>query len=169
MGTRRLVVLCAGLVTAGLVASGGLAGCSADQAGSGTTVGVTGSASAEPSIQPMPLPSPVGTPSASLPPSDLTPASPGPSDLTTSAPAISVPTRPAPTMADQTLTGQVEEGVERGCLILRDSTGVYQLLGGDPTVVYAGADVSVTGHVITGVMSYCMQGRPFQITEAHRS
>lgn len=69
---------------------------------------------------------------------------------------------------EQTISGQVEAGVERGCLILRDSTGTYQLLGGDPTIVYAGANVSLSGHVVTGVMSYCMQGKPFQITQARR-
>ncbi|WP_203923415.1 hypothetical protein [Rugosimonospora africana] len=107
--------------------------------------------SQQPSDQPMPLPSPVETPTASPIPTGV----------------ILPPSKPAPS-GEQTLTGQVEAGVERGCLILNDATGVYQLLGGDPTVVYAGAQVSVTGHVVTGVMSYCMQGRPFQITEAHR-
>ena len=82
--------------------------------------------------------------------------------------SASKPDLPAPSQLEQTLTGQVEAGVERGCLILRDTTGTYQLLGGDPTVVYAGANVSLTGHVVTGVMSYCMQGKPFQITQARR-
>jgi hypothetical protein len=151
MGTRRLFVTCA----AGLIAAGVLAGCAAGAPQVVPTGGATVSASSqpsEPSDQPMPLPSPVGTPSASPLPSGL---------------RLPGPTKPPPS-GEQTLTGQVEAGVERGCLILHDSTGLYQLLGGDPTVVYAGATVSVTGHVVTGVMSYCMQGRPFQITEAHR-
>jgi hypothetical protein len=69
--------------------------------------------------------------------------------------------------AQQTLSGQVEAGVEQGCLMLRSGGLTYHLLGGDPRVVYAGAHVSVTGHLVTGVMSYCMQGKPFQVTQAH--
>ena len=79
-----------------------------------------------------------------------------------------VPGKSGQALPDQTITGQVEAGVERGCLVLTDSSGTYQLLGGDPTIVYAGANVSLTGHVVTGVMSYCMQGKPFQITQARR-
>ncbi len=79
-----------------------------------------------------------------------------------------VPGKSGQAQPEQTISGQVEAGVERGCLVLRDSTGIYQLLGGDPTIVYAGANVSLTGHVVTGVMSYCMQGKPFQITQARR-
>jgi hypothetical protein len=150
MGMRRLSVMC----VTGLVAAGVLAGCSAGAPqvipSGGATVSASAQSGPQPSDQPMPLPSPVEPPSASPLPTGL--ALP--------------PSKPAPS-GDQTLTGQVEAGVERGCLILNDATGVYQLLGGDPTVVYAGAQVSVTGHVVTGVMSYCMQGRPFQITEAH--
>jgi hypothetical protein len=97
---------------------------------------------------------------------NLPSVSPLPSDLTPSRPTVATGPAGVPT-GEQTLTGTVQAGVERGCLILQDATGLYQLLGGDPTVVYAGATVSVTGHVVTGVMSYCMQGRPFQITEAH--
>lgn len=106
-----------------------------------------------PADQPLPAPSP--SPRSPLPSLSL-PAS------------VSPPGKPTTSLPEQTITGQVEAGVERGCLILRDSTGLYQLLGGDPTVVYAGADVSLTGHVVTGVMSYCMQGKPFQITRASR-
>jgi hypothetical protein len=149
MGMRRLSVMC----VAGLVGAGVLAGCSA---GAPQQVvpsgGATVSASSQPSSQPsdQPVPSPV----------EPSTASPLPTGLALPS------SKPAPS-GEQTLTGQVEAGVERGCLILNDATGVYQLLGGDPTVVYAGARVSVTGHVVTGVMSYCMQGRPFQIIEAH--
>ena len=105
---------------------------------------------ASPSPSPAPSQPPSGTPQ---PPFTFSPPVPGKS---------------APALPDQTITGQVEAGVERGCLILTDSTGTYQLLGGDPTIVYAGASVSLTGHVVTGVMSYCMQGKPFQITQARR-
>jgi hypothetical protein len=143
--------MCAtGLITAGL-----LAGCGASQPQPVPTVGATMSASSEPSDQvtPSPTPTPMGGRTISPLPSGL--------NLPSSS------TKPTPSAGQQTLTGQVEAGVERGCLVLRDSTGLYQLLGGDPTVVYAGAHVSITGHVVTGVMSFCMQGRPFQIDEAH--
>ncbi len=69
--------------------------------------------------------------------------------------------------ASLVLSGQVEPGVEAGCLILKDAGKSYELMGGDPTVVKAGARVRVVGHLATGVMSHCMQGQPFQVTEAH--
>jgi hypothetical protein len=139
MGTRRLAVLGTALVAAVL-----LAGCA--NAGPSGVGSPGGSMSAEPS--------PSVPPSGSLePPFSFSPPVPGKSGQA---------------QPEQTISGQVEAGVERGCLVLRDSTGTYQLLGGDPTIVYAGASVSLTGHVVTGVMSYCMQGKPFQITQARR-
>jgi hypothetical protein len=86
-----------------------------------------------------------------------------------STPPGSSPT-PSPstgTGANLVLTGQVEAGVEPRCLILKDAGQAYQLMGGDPAIVKAGARVRVTGHIAVGVMSYCMQGQPFQVTEAH--
>jgi hypothetical protein len=142
------------MCAAGLIVAGLLAGCGAGGPQSVPTVGATVSANPEPSGGAAPSGSPTGVPSASPLPSGLT------------LPPTS--TKPAPSAGQQTLTGQVEAGVERGCLVLQDTTGLYQLLGGDPTVIYAGSHVSVTGHVVTGVMSYCMQGQPFQIDEAHR-
>jgi hypothetical protein len=147
MGTRRLAAFAFALVVAGL-----LGACS------GGTPSVDRSPAAAASVTPDDQPS-TAQPSPPPAPSVL----PLPSG--TVAPA---PDGPAPSQPEQTITGQVEAGVERGCLILRDTTGTYQLLGGDPTVVYAGANVSLTGHVVTGVMSYCMQGKPFQITHASR-
>lgn len=83
---------------------------------------------------------------------------------------VSLPPSLLPTLPsagpEQTLHGQVEAGVEHGCLIMQASGGTYLLMGGDPKIVYAGATVTVTGHLVTGVMSYCMQGRPFQVTHA---
>jgi hypothetical protein len=72
----------------------------------------------------------------------------------------------SPEAGDQTLTGQVEAGVEPGCLLLRQSGKTYLLMSGDPSVVKAGASVVVTGHVTTGIMSYCQQGLPFTVTTA---
>ena len=68
---------------------------------------------------------------------------------------------------DLTLTGQVEKGVEAGCLLLKQDGVTYLLVGADPGVVKAGAQVRVTGRVNPNLMSYCMQGTPFQVTEAH--
>jgi hypothetical protein len=140
MGTRRLAALGTALVAAVL-----LVGCA--NASPSTVGSPGGSMSASPSGEPSAQPS--GSPQ---PPFTFSPE----------------PGKSGQAQPEQTISGQVEAGVERGCLILRDSTGTYQLLGGDPTIVYAGADVSLTGHVVTGVMSYCMQGKPFQITQARR-
>jgi hypothetical protein len=148
MGTRRLAVFASVLVAAGL-----LGACSGGTPSADRSPAVTASVT------------PVANPSATDQPSAAPSVAPLPPSAVASA---SKPDLPAPSQLEQTLTGQVEAGVERGCLILRDTTGTYQLLGGDPTVVYAGANVSLTGHVVTGVMSYCMQGKPFQITHASR-
>lgn len=146
MGTRRLAAVGAALLTVGLLIGCANAATSSD----GTPASPTGGPPQD---------------SVSATPADGTSATPpGPAlGLTPSAPG-----RPAPSQAEQTISGQVQAGVERGCLILQDPSGTYQLLGGDPTVVYPGANVVLTGHVVTGVMSYCMQGKPFQITQARR-
>jgi hypothetical protein len=87
------------------------------------------------------------------------------------APASPVPSGSAlpssPAGAAMVLTGQVERGVEPGCLILRDSGQTYELTGGDPAIVKPGARVRITGHVMDNVMSHCMQGKPFEVVEAH--
>jgi hypothetical protein len=145
MGTRRLTVAGVALLIAGL-----LMGC-ANAASPDGTAGAT--ISATPPAEPSATPSGGVSETPPAPPTSLSPSAPG---------------RAVPSQLEQTISGQVQEGVQRGCLVLSDSTGTYQLLGGDPTVVYAGANVMLTGHVVTGVMSYCMQGKPFQITQARR-
>jgi hypothetical protein len=77
------------------------------------------------------------------------------------------PSPPDKSSGPLTLTGQVEPGVEHGCLLLKTGGKTYLLMGGDPAVVYAGARVRVTGRLATNVMSYCMQGTAFQVSEAH--
>jgi hypothetical protein len=146
MGTRRLAAAGAALLTAGL-----LAACANAASPAGGSVPPAGGVLPQDSV------SATATGDASV-----TPPAP-PFSLSPSVPGQSAPSQP-----EQTISGQVEAGVERGCLILHDPSGTYQLLGGDPTVVYAGANVVLTGHVVTGVMSYCMQGKPFQITQARR-
>jgi hypothetical protein len=78
---------------------------------------------------------------------------------------------PGPTAqgAELTITGQVEQGVEAGCTLLRTDGRTYNLLGGDRNIVKAGNKVTVRGHVAGGVMSHCMQGEPFQVEEARLS
>ncbi|OLB80474.1 MAG: hypothetical protein AUI14_06610 [Actinobacteria bacterium 13_2_20CM_2_71_6] len=100
-------------------------------------------------------PSPTSSPS----PSESSPA-PLPSGLTLPPSQSDKPAQ------EITLTGQVEPGVEHGCLILQDGGKTYQLMNGDPAIVKAYARVRVTGHIAIGVMSYCMQGQPFRVTSA---
>jgi hypothetical protein len=123
----------------GLLSAILLAGCA--QSGSGSAA-ASGSAGAD-------------IPSA---PASASPSTPGPSGSSQSSP---------PSGVALVLTGQVQAGVEPKCLILTDGGQAYQLMGGDPAVVKVGARVRVTGHVVDNVMSYCMQGKPFQVTEAH--
>jgi hypothetical protein len=111
--------------------------------------------------------SPAISPSLSTSGSTTPTASPTGPVATTPPPANG--TNPSPvSTAEQTLTGQVEAGVEPSCKILHSGGTSYLLLGGDPAVVAVGNNISVTGHLVTGIMSYCMQGRPFQITTAHK-
>lgn len=87
------------------------------------------------------------------------PSSPQPSDL-------SLPPSPSGSQATMTLTGLVEPGVEAHCLIMKTDGKTYLLVGGDPNVVRAGAQVKVTGRLAPDLKSYCMQGTPFQVTAA---
>ncbi len=88
---------------------------------------------------------------------------------TPSASGLSLPpTKGGTGTGEMSLRGTVEAGVEHGCLLLRDQGGLYLLLNGDPTVVYAGAVVQVTGHVAKDVRTYCMQGTPFQVASASK-
>src|SRR2546430_11812088 len=77
------------------------------------------------------------------------------------------PTEASKPAGGMTLTGQVEAGVEHGCLIMKTGGVTYLLVGGDPAVVKAGAQVVVTGRLAPGLKSYCMQGSPFQVSDAH--
>jgi hypothetical protein len=130
------------LTVVGLLAStlavGLITGCAQ---GTGTpSAGGSGSVSSSPSSSPEP-------------PASTDPASPLPS------------AGPEPT-GDTTLSGQVEAGVEANCLIMQTGGKTYLLLDGDKNIVKAGNNVVVRGHIVKGVMSYCMQGQPFQITDA---
>ena len=72
-----------------------------------------------------------------------------------------------PAAGEMTLTGVVEAGVEAGCLILKAEGKAYLLVGGPTEVVKAGAHVVVRGRPDPGMISYCQQGEPFRVSEAH--
>ena len=103
-------------------------------------------------------------------PSEPVPASPAPTPLPTSLPdelpePLPLPPRKA-RGGTQTLVGTVVEGVEAGCLLLAGPGGDYLLLGGDPSVVRAGAEVRVVGRVDRSVLTTCQQGVPFTVQSA---
>lgn len=78
--------------------------------------------------------------------------------------ATTTPTSSSETSAGQlTLTGKVQSGVEGGCLVLHHDRTLYLLLGAKG--VRPGDEVTVTGHVSTGTMSFCQQGTPFVVDE----
>jgi hypothetical protein len=87
---------------------------------------------------------PAATPSAASP----TPTSP--------TPAASGPTL--------TLTGPVTDGVEAGCTIMTSGDTLYELQG-DEVRSLQGRTVTVRGHVLEGMMTFCQQGTPFQVVE----
>jgi hypothetical protein len=73
------------------------------------------------------------------------------------------PSVPGDDAATTTLSGTIEAGVEPNCLILDKHLLVFK----DPALksaAKAGASVTVTGRVATGMMTTCMQGTPFEVT-----
>jgi hypothetical protein len=68
-----------------------------------------------------------------------------------------------------TVRGTVSAGAEAGCLILNTGTAQYLLLGADPAIAVAGAEVEVTGRAEPGAMTTCQQGTPFQVTKTQRA
>jgi len=64
----------------------------------------------------------------------------------------------------RTLTGTVTVGIER-CLLLTFGGSSYQLIGGNPAVVKAGARLTVTGYVVP-IVSACQQGTGFRVLSA---
>jgi hypothetical protein len=147
MGTRQvkrsvalLAALFAGFLTAGC--------------GQGGTPDAGGSSvSTEPSQSPS-----SSSPSSSSPSSSPLPSGPA---------SGGAPGGKQSAAADEmTVSGRVEEGVEAGCIMLRTNTQLYQLLGGDRNVVKVGNNIVVRGRVAKGVMGFCMQGTPFEVSEA---
>ena len=68
--------------------------------------------------------------------------------------------------AETTISGTVESGVETGCLVLTYEGTVYGIYGDyDSSIVYAGAEVTLHGHLEPDMMSFCQQGTPFVVEE----
>jgi hypothetical protein len=107
------------------------------------------------------------------PSSSAAEAVPAPSS-TAGAPSLPPPSpkkpddgQPSKASGDLTLTGDLQEGVEGGCVLLKASDKLYLLLGGDRTKMQGSraTHVVVTGKVAAGMMTTCQQGTPFQVTE----
>jgi hypothetical protein len=137
MRTRHLLLTAAATITL-------LAGCAAPGTGTGAPASADGG-SMPASASPGPTGgSPVPSGGYSLPPSKGVPSA-----------GQSV-----------TVTGTVEAGVEAKCLILRADSVTYQLVDGDPAVVFVGAHLTITGVLRPDIRSYCMQGIPLQVSRA---
>ena len=68
-----------------------------------------------------------------------------------------------------TIRGQVEAGVEAGCVLLKAEDGqAYLLVGGDRMLIAAGGRLEVVGEPQPGLMTTCQQGIPFQVAQARR-
>ncbi len=79
------------------------------------------------------------------------------------SPSYSSKYPPSP-VGEVTVTGTVEAGVERGCIVLRGGPTLYQLVGQDPLIV-VGATVTVRGRPDPGLMTTCQQGTPLHVIE----
>jgi hypothetical protein len=102
------------------------------------------------------------------------PTQPAPTTPARTAPA---PTGPTPTATPPSrgptlvLDGVAEPGVEPGCVVLRAAGKQYLLVGvGGRTLtgVPMRVPIRVRGAVLTGVLSYCQQGTPFQVVKVSR-
>ena len=113
-------------------------------------------------------------PASTVPsPAPTAPTSPtGSADLATPVPTGDSSVSPGPSAeaaTGQTLTGTIEPGVESGCVVLQGDDGaVLATLVGAPAadlLAQAGdGPVQVQGDFVTGGMSFCQQGRMFQVT-----
>jgi hypothetical protein len=93
-------------------------------------------------------------------------------------PAAASPAAPsaAPTVSaapgETTLTGTVTAGVEPNCLLLKDGTGDHLLITENATLrasLQLGAEVTVVGKSEPGMMTTCMQGKPFVVSSVAAS
>src|SRR5258705_7985836 len=102
-----------------------LAGCASPDA-----TGSAGAPSASSSSSPAPAPSSSSSPASAG--SSLTPSG-GP------VPSTSV------TLATMTITGEVKDGVEPGCVLLTTPNKTYLLIGGDRSAMTSGKRLTVVG------------------------
>jgi hypothetical protein len=96
------------------------------------------------------------------------PTTGAPSAPPTGAPILpTLPPTPSlpPRDGELTITGEVIEGVEAGCLLLATDTGDYLLFGEATEGLQVGATVTLRGQVRPDMMSTCQQGSPFQVLE----
>lgn len=146
MGKHRYASSVLGLLVAGALF---LVGCG--QGGDGPTPGGT-----------------VTPPPTSIPPSS-SPSSPRPSLTPTGQPQPTGTISGTKKPGQLTVRGQVKDGVEGGCLLLRTDDGVeYLLLGGDRTVIAGGGRLEVVGRAEPGLMTTCQQGIPLQVEQVRR-
>jgi hypothetical protein len=101
-------------------------------------------------------------PSLSPVPSQVAPTlAPNPS-----GPGVAPPSGPrasGPAAAGMSVSGEVVEGVEAGCLLLKTPATLYLLIGGDRAALPVGKRVTVVGTPQPDMMSTCQQGTPFQV------
>lgn len=62
-----------------------------------------------------------------------------------------------------TITGDVVDGVEPGCVLLKTPDTLYLLIGGDRAALQSGRRLTVVGTPQPGLMTTCQQGTPFQV------
>jgi hypothetical protein len=109
------------------------------------------------------------TPSAS---GDASPPSFQPLPVPTSLPStVGVPGSPGAPKDEVVVTGTVEMvGVEGGCKALRDTGNkLYELKGGDASVLAVGARVTVRGKIRTDLMTICQIGPVLEVTSSQRA
>jgi hypothetical protein len=136
----------AGAIAAGGVLAAALAACGAGGGGGGET-----------------------SPSAASPSTAVEPTEPEVTDMPDETPYLdpSMGTGSSDAKAEMTITGTVEAGVESGCLVMTYEGTVYGIFGRfDESIVHAGAEVTLHGHLDPGMMSFCQQGTPFVVEEA---
>ncbi|HET9517544.1 MAG TPA: hypothetical protein VFO77_07465 [Actinoplanes sp.] len=86
--------------------------------------------------------------------------------MQTSSAPVPPSTGKAQPAAGQRLTGQVEAGVEPGCLVLTGARGTHLLIvpAKLKRVLEAGDTVTITGRAEPGMVTTCQQGTPFVVT-----
>jgi hypothetical protein len=108
-----------------------------------------------------------GSPSPA-PPTVSPPVTPTPPMPTPIPPETPMPPQPSPVPPPgslQTITGEVAEGVEMGCVLLQTDKGLFLLLGEGVDELRFGRTATVRGYADPSVMTTCQQGTPFMVAE----